>query len=431
MYPNLFYAFKDLFHVEIEGLKIFNTFGFFVALAFMMGAYVLASDLRRKQLAGLLQPTTEKIIVGKPASFLDLLGHFFIGYLLGLKIVGAFLQQDIFANPQDYMFSWQGSVRGGLLLGIIFAFLRWKEKDKAKLSKPEERTIHIWPADRVGDITMYCIIFGFLGAKLFDNFEHWDAFIANPIDALISFSGLAFYGGLICATFAVYFYCRSYKVRFIDVCDSAGLGLMLAYAIGRIGCQMSGDGDWGIINSAYISNDGGKAVLATNFTQVQDTIQHYGAYYLQEFGSLSSIRHLTVEGISMLPKWMVAYTYPHNVIDAGIPFLSSVGPYNHYLPLPVFPTPFYETVICLILFILLFSIRKKLRFPGQMFGLYLIVNGIERFIIEKIRINIPYSIAGFNFSQAQIIAICLIVLGCFIYLCALGKFKKIVDLTHI
>jgi hypothetical protein len=41
---------------------------------------------------------------------------------------------------------------------------------------------------------------------------------------------------------------------------------MIAYAIGRIGCQVSGDGDWGILNSAYISTPEGKVVTSDSIT---------------------------------------------------------------------------------------------------------------------------------------------------------------------
>jgi phosphatidylglycerol:prolipoprotein diacylglycerol transferase len=48
MYPNLYYAFKDLFGVELSGLKLVNSFGFFVALAFITAAFVLTAELKRK-----------------------------------------------------------------------------------------------------------------------------------------------------------------------------------------------------------------------------------------------------------------------------------------------------------------------------------------------------------------------------------------------
>ena len=79
MYPNLYYAFKDLFGIEIEKLRYVNSFGFFVAIAFILAAVVLVAELRRKSKQGLLQPTEMEITVGKQATASELLLNFFAG----------------------------------------------------------------------------------------------------------------------------------------------------------------------------------------------------------------------------------------------------------------------------------------------------------------------------------------------------------------
>jgi len=56
------------------------------------------------------------------------------------------------------------------------------------------------------DLTIYAALFGFLGAKIFNSLETWDEFVRDPIDSLFSFSGLTFYGGLICAALAIWYY---------------------------------------------------------------------------------------------------------------------------------------------------------------------------------------------------------------------------------
>jgi hypothetical protein len=68
MYPNLYYAFKDIFGVEWNWLRIFNSFGFFVALAFIIAAVFLSKELKRKEREGLLQYKEETITVGRPAT---------------------------------------------------------------------------------------------------------------------------------------------------------------------------------------------------------------------------------------------------------------------------------------------------------------------------------------------------------------------------
>jgi prolipoprotein diacylglyceryltransferase len=78
---------------------------------------------------------------------------------------------------------------------------------------------------------------------------------------------------------------------------------------------------------------------------------------------------------------------------------------------PVFPTPFYETTMALIFFGVLMGIRKRLRIPGTLFAVYLILNGIERLLIEQIRVNIKYNFLGIDFTQASAIAVLLIILG--------------------
>jgi prolipoprotein diacylglyceryltransferase len=64
-----------------------------------------------------------------------------------------------------------------------------------------------------------------------------------------------------------------------------------------------------------------------------------------------------------------------------------------------------------ILFLLLWSLRKRLKIPGTLFALYLIVNGVERFFIEKIRVNTKMHAFGLNFTQAELISSLLIVTG--------------------
>lgn len=420
MYPNLYYVFKDFFGVEWNGLKLINSFGFFVALAFIISAWVLALELKRKQAIGLFTYTEQSILVGGPATMPELLTNFLLGFVMGFKIIGAFIIPDALNDPQSFILSSKGSFPLGLLVGLIFAILKWWEKNKQKLEKPEKRMIRVWPQDRVGDIVIYAALFGFAGAKIFNSFETWDDFIKNPVESLTSFSGLTFYGGLICATLAIYYYARKNKIPFIHLCDAAAPSLMLAYALGRMGCQVAGDGDWGILNSAFISDAHGKLVPATvdQFNQVLQANQHY---YTEQFTTFK-IEHLSVHPFWGLPDWLFAYNYPHNVVNEGVSFAGCQGQYCNYLPIGVFPTPFYEIIACLALFAILWRLRKKITIPGRIFAIYLILNGIERFLIEKIRVNTRYSFWGFHPTQAEIISSFLVIAGVVLYI-YLPKFK--------
>ncbi len=426
MYPNLYFAFRDIFGVEWNGLRFINSFGFFVAIAVLVAAFVLVLELKRKERAGLLQGTDVKITVGKPASMADMLLNFALGFLLGYKFVGLFLADDsLSADPQSFIFSSQGNWTAGLILGVLFAGLKWWEKNKRKLNKPEERTIRIWPHDRVGDIVIFAALFGFLGAKIFHNLENWNEFWKSPIEALLSFSGLTFYGGLICATLAIWYYARKHKIGFKHLCDSAATALMIGYAIGRIGCQVSGDGDWGILNSAYVTNTQSQVASATP-DQFKATVQLNHSFYQKEFqiDDLNKIPHASVKAPSWIPTWMVAYHYPHNVINSGVPISGCTDDqYCRQLPIPVFPTPFYETIMGLILFTFLWLIRKRFTVPGTLFAVYLIVNGVERFFIEKIRVNTTYDLKAFTPTQAELISASLVIFGTGLYIYLKRKAK--------
>lgn len=72
MYPNLYFFFKQVFDLEIPVLKAVNTFGFFVALAFMAAAYMLRRELRRQEVLGNLTGMFKEVVVGKKASGLEL-----------------------------------------------------------------------------------------------------------------------------------------------------------------------------------------------------------------------------------------------------------------------------------------------------------------------------------------------------------------------
>ena len=412
MYPNLYYLLKDLFGIDLQFFKLFNSFGFFVALCFLVAAWILTIELKRKQQKGLLSYTEEKIWVGMPASITDLAINFILGFILGFKIIGAFTIPDVLNDPPAYIFSSKGNLGIGLLLGIFFAGVKWWEKNKEKLAKPEERTIRIWAHDRVGDMLIYAAIFGFSGAKVFHNLENWGEFIKDPIDALTSFSGLTFYGGLLCAGIAIAFYAKKHKITIIHLADAFSPSLMIGYAIGRVGCHISGDGDWGILNSNYISTPTGQVVAAANELEYKKYIAHNAEFYYSQYKNLDAVRHLSVKPFWHLPDWLFAYNYPHNVISEGVRIIGcSNAQYCNQLPVPVFPTAFYEAIACTLLFVVLWLLRLRINKAGVITGIYLMLNGIERFTIEKIRVNTKYESLPFQPTQAELISSALIIAG--------------------
>lgn len=371
MYPTLHYLIKDLFGIDIN--LPFPTFGFMVALAFLTGAWLLTLELKRKEKNGILKPTITKILIGKPATLSEILINALIGFIIGFKFLGIVLQYSQFSiDPQQYILSTQGSWIGGIILTIAFAYNKYREKEKKKLKEPKWVEQKVSPHEHVGNIVMLAVVFGILGAKVFDSLDRPKEFFHHPIEMLISFSGLSIYGGLIFAGIAIVLYGRKKGIKPMHMCDAAAPALLASYAIGRIGCQLAGDGDWGVEN--YLTKP--------NF-------------------------------LSFLPDWMWGFDYPHNVIDAGIAIPGCVGKYCHVLPQVVFPTPFYETVAIAILFFILWSIRKKIHATGVVFCIYLMMNGFERFFIEHIRINVVYHFWGINATQAEIISPIFFIVGLF------------------
>ena len=113
MYPTLYHAIYDLFGLEISALKIVNSFGFFVAMAFLVAAALLRREMDRKQSTGLFQSTTQKIRVGEPVSGMEIAGQGLLGFLFGWKFLYLiFNASELFASgmPQEHLFSGKGSI---------------------------------------------------------------------------------------------------------------------------------------------------------------------------------------------------------------------------------------------------------------------------------------------------------------------------------
>jgi phosphatidylglycerol:prolipoprotein diacylglycerol transferase len=248
---------------------------------------------------------------------------------------------------------------GGLLPAVTA-----KERDE----KGRERVVKASPSVLVWTLMLMAAGFGIAGSKLLHIVDFWDEFVADPFGMLFSAGGLTFYGGLVCAGLAIAWYVRRKGLPVARVADAAAPGLMLGYGIGRLGCYLAGDGDWGTCSSL-------------------------------------------ADKPAWIPRFLWSETFPRNIFGVD-PVAFNAEERGEVCPLPspdgVYPTMLYEFVLAALLFGVLWLARKHPFRAGWLFSLYLVFNGAERFLIELIRVN-RVVVAGL--SQAQLIALGLVAAG--------------------
>src|SRR3954453_8580324 len=154
------------------------------------------------------------------------------------------------------------------------------------------------PAEWTWEMTFSVMVGGLVGARLDYLVENWSKVSGDLLGNLFSGAGLNWLGW--------------------QLPDLACIPLAMVYAIGRVGCQLSGDGDYGVHSS--------------------------------------------------LP-WAMAY--PKGTVPTDV---------------KVHPTPVYETLTMGLVALLLWQLRDRLT-GGRLFALYLVLAGVERFMVEFIRRN--------------------------------------------
>src|SRR4030065_402390 len=146
-----------------------------------------------------------------------------------------------------------------------------------------------------------------------------------PVRVAFSSGGFTFFGGLILSFIVSWIYIRTRKYNFLQAADAVAPSLILSYGIGRIGCHLSGDGDYGIPTSLP-----------------------WGTNY--ENG--------TVPPSVMFQGSEIAKSYPDGIVPDNT---------------PLHPTSVYEFLICVLIFAILWKLRKKDWIHGKLFMYYLIL----------------------------------------------------------
>ena len=195
------------------------------------------------------------------------------------------------------------------------------------------------PVDWAYEMVFAALIGGLVGSRLDYVIQNWDSVSDDLAGNLISGSGLVWFGGLLGGAIGVCLWARWRGFLEARMFDLAAPGLAIGYALGRVGCQLSGDGDYGEATGA---------------------------------------------------PWGMAYP------DGTEPTTEEVH-----------PTPVFESVTMGLVALVLWNLRDRFA-PGMVFGLYLVLAGTERLLIEFIRRN-DTVVAGL--TQPQLLSIVLIALG--------------------
>lgn len=240
----------------------------------------------------------------------------------------------------------------GVMMALAFLAAGWiAARELARVGEDPEKA---W--DMVG----YAAVFGILGSKIYYLILNWQETIANPMAAILSRSGLVWYGGLILAAAVIAWRVRKIGMPLGKMADASALALAVGYAIGRMGCFLVGD----------------------------------------DYGRPSDL------------PWAVAFpqgappSTAENLRGFGVDIPADVPADAVFA---VHPTQLYEVGMSLIIYVMLKRMQPRLATPGMLFFVWVALAGVERFIVEIFRAK-DDRFLGY-FSVAQLISVLLLAFG--------------------
>jgi phosphatidylglycerol:prolipoprotein diacylglycerol transferase len=237
----------------------------------------------------------------------------------------------------------------GFGLAVMLAFIIGQIVAQAELTRRGHD-----PAP-MADVTIAAVVGFLVGAKLYY------AVLMHDWHLILARSGFVFWGGFIGSVLASWLVIRAQKVPFWRMADVAGPGIAAGYAVGRTGCWAVGD-DYG--------------------------------------------RPWTGPWAVAFPNGSPASTAGNMATEFGIKYPPSMNPNTL---LGVHPTQLYEVAMGLVMFGILWRLRGHKHSDGWLFGLYLLLAGVERFAVEFVRAKDDRFIGPLTMAQA--IALGMIALG--------------------
>lgn len=217
--------------------------------------------------------------------------------------------------------------------------------------------------EKAWDIVFMAVIGGIVGAKAYYVLLNYERLLTDPMGLVFSRGGLVWYGGFVLATALVVWEIRRQKLPLRRMADACAPALALAYAVGRVGCFLVGD-DWGRPTGSWVGIRFPQGAPPTRVDIIE-----------QEFG-------ITVD-----------------------PAL--VAEYGEIVP--VHPTQLYEVGMSTLIFFFLWRIRRHDHQPGWLFALWLVLAGLERFLVEFLRAKDDRFIGAL--TLAQVISLGIVALG--------------------